>query len=164
MKQVYIEFAMRVMHWWEKAGVFCGFTLLSSVWPPQECCVARYLFLDSFSIVAKNAVNGGWTSWGQWGSCNAHCSGSNSWGYGTKTRTRTCTQPKPENGGRQCDGSSSKEGSCWKACPRIGNFLLLGCNCSFYLVWVPLGWHNLHNHLLNSSSVCTDYQLPWRCT
>ncbi len=30
MKQVYIEFAMRVMHWWEKAGVFCGFTLLPS--------------------------------------------------------------------------------------------------------------------------------------
>ncbi len=32
MKQVYIEFAMRVMHWREKAGVFCGFTLLPSVW------------------------------------------------------------------------------------------------------------------------------------
>ncbi len=31
MKQVYIEFAMRVMHWREKAGVFCGFTLLPSV-------------------------------------------------------------------------------------------------------------------------------------
>ncbi len=30
MKQVYIEFAMRVMHWREKAGVFCGFTLLPS--------------------------------------------------------------------------------------------------------------------------------------
>ncbi len=28
MKQVNIEFAMRVMHWREKAGVFCGFTLL----------------------------------------------------------------------------------------------------------------------------------------
>ncbi len=31
MKQVYIEFAMRVMHWREKAGAFCGFTLLPSV-------------------------------------------------------------------------------------------------------------------------------------
>ncbi len=30
MKQVYIDFAMRVMHWREKAGVFCGFTLLPS--------------------------------------------------------------------------------------------------------------------------------------
>ncbi len=25
MKQVYIEFAMRVMHWRVKAGVFCGY-------------------------------------------------------------------------------------------------------------------------------------------
>ncbi len=30
MKQVYIEFAMLVMHWWEKAGVFSGYTLLPS--------------------------------------------------------------------------------------------------------------------------------------
>ncbi len=30
MKQVYIEFAMRVMHWREKADIFCGFTLLPS--------------------------------------------------------------------------------------------------------------------------------------
>ncbi len=30
MKQVYIEFAMCVMHWREKAGLFCGFTLLPS--------------------------------------------------------------------------------------------------------------------------------------
>ncbi len=30
MKQVYIQFAMRLMHWREKAAVFCGFTLLPS--------------------------------------------------------------------------------------------------------------------------------------
>ncbi len=30
MKQVYIKFAMHVMHWREKAGVLCGFTLLPS--------------------------------------------------------------------------------------------------------------------------------------
>ncbi len=32
MKQVYIKFAMRVMHWREKAGVLCGFTSLPSVY------------------------------------------------------------------------------------------------------------------------------------
>ncbi len=50
MKQVYIEFAMLVMHWREKAGVFCGFTLLSSdATTPIENLIAE-AFIDFFKL------------------------------------------------------------------------------------------------------------------
>ncbi|XP_019643716.1 PREDICTED: coadhesin-like [Branchiostoma belcheri] len=51
-------------------------------------------------------VNGGWSDWDQWSNCSVTC------GVGTETRDRTCTNPAPENGGVDCDGSAQETRSC----------------------------------------------------
>ena len=50
------------------------------------------------------AVNGNWSDWGGWGSCD-----SNTW---KRKRRRQCNNPAPSNGGAQCYGSSTKEENC----------------------------------------------------
>ncbi|KAL3852080.1 hypothetical protein ACJMK2_015767 [Sinanodonta woodiana] len=52
-------------------------------------------------------IDGGWSAWTSWisaGTCNATCSGCNE----IQTRNRTCTNPIPQNGGRQCNGTSNE--------------------------------------------------------
>ncbi|KAK3601710.1 hypothetical protein CHS0354_016069 [Potamilus streckersoni] len=49
-------------------------------------------------------TDGGWSAWNGWisnGTCNVTCGG----GMQTQTRNRSCTNPIPQNGGRQCNGS-----------------------------------------------------------
>ena len=51
-------------------------------------------------------VDGGWSLWTPWTSCNAVC------GDGTKTRSRECNQPPPSDGGAFCRGSSDEKARC----------------------------------------------------
>ncbi|XP_067023737.1 coadhesin-like [Acropora muricata] len=51
-------------------------------------------------------VDGGWSSWGTWGSCSKSCA------TGSQTRMRNCTNPPPSNGGAACVGSSSQSQTC----------------------------------------------------
>ena len=46
------------------------------------------------------AINGGWSSYGPFGSCTKSCGG------GLKFRRRTCNNPPPSNGGLVCPGLS----------------------------------------------------------
>lgn len=43
-------------------------------------------------------INGGYTLWSTWSGCSASC------GKGFHTRFRNCTNPKPDGGGKNCDG------------------------------------------------------------
>ncbi|KAK3091663.1 hypothetical protein FSP39_021648, partial [Pinctada imbricata] len=52
-------------------------------------------------------VDGGWSSWSDWSSCQPQC------GSGVRWRTRSCTKPKPENGGLPCRGPLYKEEHCF---------------------------------------------------
>ena len=62
-------------------------------------------------------VDGGWTNWTDWTECSADCEGGN------QRRTRTCTNPAPDHGGAECDGSSSESRSCNShACPIDGGW------------------------------------------
>ncbi|XP_061195956.1 thrombospondin-2-like [Saccostrea echinata] len=45
-------------------------------------------------------VQGGWSSWGEWGTCSRTC------GSGTKDRSRSCNNPSPMYGGNYCIGNS----------------------------------------------------------
>ncbi|XP_048748271.1 coadhesin-like [Ostrea edulis] len=62
-------------------------------------------------------IDGGWSSYGSYGSCSVTCGG------GTQTRSRTCTNPAPQWGGDQCPGSSTDSQSCnTNPCPIDGNW------------------------------------------
>ncbi|ESO10784.1 hypothetical protein HELRODRAFT_72627, partial [Helobdella robusta] len=51
-------------------------------------------------------VNGGWSSWSEYGPCDVIC------GVGTKYRTRQCNNPSPSFGGKPCSGLSEDEAPC----------------------------------------------------
>lgn len=62
-------------------------------------------------------VDGGWSSFGEWGSCSLTCGG------GVQDRQRTCTNPPPAHGGRPCDGSSVETRFCKQfPCPGDGKW------------------------------------------
>ncbi|XP_013414532.1 SCO-spondin [Lingula anatina] len=53
-------------------------------------------------------IDGGWSSWSEWGGCNAlGC---------FQTRTRTCTEPPPQHGGKDCLGFATDYKSCKSYC------------------------------------------------
>lgn len=62
-------------------------------------------------------VDGGWSLFGEWGSCSLTC------GSGVQDRQRTCTNPSPAFGGRPCDGSSMETRFCQQfPCPVNGRW------------------------------------------
>ncbi|XP_062608445.1 coadhesin-like [Saccostrea cucullata] len=60
------------------------------------------------------AVDGGWSSWGEWSTCSLTC------GSGGKSRERSCTNPSPQNGGTDCSGESEETVPCnIQGCPAV---------------------------------------------
>ena len=55
-------------------------------------------------IILALLVAGGFTEWGNWGECTSAC--------GRRTGKRTCTNPKPQNGGRDCVGVTEQTVGC----------------------------------------------------
>lgn len=79
-----------------------------------------YNVIDAiYGMEDPNAVpiNGGWSSWTDWGSCSTTC------GPGIKQRTRECSNPYPSLGGSDCIGSASDASACNLAdCPVDGGW------------------------------------------
>ena len=53
-----------------------------------------------------SSVHGDWTAWTEWTTCSKTC------GAGTQTRERTCENPRPEHGGRPCEGPKEQARVC----------------------------------------------------
>lgn len=53
-------------------------------------------------------VDGGWTEWSIMSDsdCSKPCGG------GEQTKVRTCTNPKPQNGGKECEGADKVTVKC----------------------------------------------------
>ena len=56
-------------------------------------------------------IHGQWSHWSKWGMCDAKC------GKGRQIRFRTCSDPKPQYGGRSCDGSAKEWRECISSIP-----------------------------------------------
>jgi hypothetical protein len=72
--------------------------------------------MDTY-FYALRAVDGNWSPWSSWTSCDVTC------GSGSLLRQRTCTNPAPQNGGIDCPGNGTEKKTCQlKLCP--GNEIL----------------------------------------
>lgn len=57
-------------------------------------------------------VDGNWSTWEEWNDCSATCGG------GQQHRTRSCSDPKPQYGGKDCNGQGRETKTCSsKPCP-----------------------------------------------
>ncbi|XP_071421021.1 hemicentin-1 [Pithys albifrons albifrons] len=62
-------------------------------------------------------VDGRWAPWGSWGACSVSCGG------GSRHRARLCSDPAPQFGGHQCEGSDAQVDFCNSdPCPVHGNW------------------------------------------
>ena len=64
------------------------------------------LSMKNFSLEFIYSVDGGWTSWSSWFTCEQVT------GEKCQCRTRTCTQPTPQYNGRLCQGSNVEITRC----------------------------------------------------
>lgn len=67
-------------------------------------------------------VDGGWSSWGEYGTCSRTCGG------GIMISRRECSRPTPQNGGRFCIGDKTRVASCnTDDCPDDTDFRAQQC-------------------------------------
>ncbi|XP_053571495.1 SCO-spondin-like [Bombina bombina] len=96
---------------WSECSRSCGLgvifrrrDVLRERLPGGHCTGAEF---DSKScFVQACPVNGGWSHWGDWSSCDAECQG------GVRSRSRSCENPPPKNGGHPCHGEAMQMESC----------------------------------------------------
>lgn len=69
-----------------------------------------YVFLMCFFLLtfftSYLTVDGNWTLWTRWGSCDQSC------GLGRSSRVRWCTNPEPFAGGKYCEGEPVESAQC----------------------------------------------------
>ena len=80
--------------------------LLIFVFHPLDSDRIRLCGSYSKLLVHFMIVNGGWSSWSDYGACSVTC------GLGRQTRTRACDNPSPSGGGSTCPGSSAETREC----------------------------------------------------
>ena len=67
---------------------------------------SQFLLISGTKYNILLLVAGGWSSWGPWGECSDSC------GIAYQTRLRNCSNPKPSNGGLECEGQNEDTKQC----------------------------------------------------
>ena len=80
----------------------------------QDCELFFYFLIVIVSCFffifrTKTPIDGVWTEWSDWGTCDTNC---------LKSRTRSCNNPPPFAGGLDCVGNTTEflpccGGDCW---------------------------------------------------
>ncbi|KAI8745416.1 hemicentin-1-like [Biomphalaria glabrata] len=80
-------------------------------------CVGSDIMTKKCEIV-KCPVDGGWSLWNAWTWCAVTC------GRGIRERSRACESPKPQHGGRDCEGLRAEQDECFgsRPCPIDGGW------------------------------------------
>ena len=77
----------------------------------------RYIHL--ISSLCSLSVHGGWGPWGAWSACTKTC------GSGTQIQERRCDSPRPDHGGRPCEGPGQQSQACnTRNCPGMDNEMI----------------------------------------
>lgn len=70
------------------------------------------MFKITTKLSSSRIVDGAWGPWSPWAICSSTCGG------GTRSRTRVCNSPRPQYGGKKCQGESKDSEACNKHdCP-----------------------------------------------
>ncbi|CAG0882076.1 unnamed protein product [Cyprideis torosa] len=66
-----------------------------------------FILLLAHLAASEDVVDGRWSEWGTLhSSCSVTCGG------GTVTEHRSCSDPPPRNGGKECEGNSTRQSPC----------------------------------------------------
>ncbi|KAL3852076.1 hypothetical protein ACJMK2_015763 [Sinanodonta woodiana] len=90
----------------------------------RQCNGISTEFQTSACYTKPCPIDGNWGAWNGWSS-NAPCSVTCGGGNDIQTRNRSCTDPPPQNGGRQCSGTSTESQTvpcCSNECPQDGGW------------------------------------------
>ena len=69
---------------------------------------------NQVNLFVYTAVNGAWSSWGEWSACSISCGG------GEQARERECGSPAPSKGGDECKGEGRETELCnTDKCPQV---------------------------------------------
>ena len=72
-------------------------------------------------------MDGNWSAWSAWSTCSKSCK------QGEQSRTRECSSPKPQYGGKKCEGSAREKTVCNKDVPCPGNEVLSSMPSAIYI-------------------------------
>ena len=76
-------------------------------WNDNFLCLADKHPIEGSTVKPPNAqIPGGWAAWNGWSRCTKACGG------GKKRRLRMCSNPKPQYGGKYCEGSPFQDKEC----------------------------------------------------
>ena len=86
----------------------------------DNCFSVTLKFWTMLHHVFLVSVDGNWTVWTEWGTCDQSCAN------GTIMRQRWCVNPRPERGGRYCVGDAIERLPCNDfPCPSMYPFFML---------------------------------------
>ncbi|XP_066928617.1 uncharacterized protein [Clytia hemisphaerica] len=77
-----------------------------SVWIAAQTEAGIGVQSQIWTVMTGAFVNGNWTEWTSWGTCDVSC------GLGYIRRERWCTNPEPLHGGEDCEGVDEETISC----------------------------------------------------